>query len=189
MVVYGQLAVKSVAKVVTGRTLFRAEMVSALFSTALTGPCRGIPMVDLGTIVLAGLVAGVLDLAASTTVFLAQGVPFERLLQGIASGALGPAAFKGGRFTAALGLVLHFLIALVVAALYYAASRKWVVLIESPVFYGTLYGVAVHLVMSRIVVPLSRAPKREFSAKAFLIQMGIHVLFVGLPIARIVSLS
>ena len=146
-------------------------------------------MVDLGTIVLAGCVAGALDLAASTTVFLAQDVPFERLLQGIASGVLGPAAFKGGRFAAALGLFFHFLIALVVAAIYYAASRKWGALVESPVFYGALYGIVVHLVMSRIVVPLSRAPKREFSIKAFLIQLGIHVLFVGLPIARIVSLS
>ena len=147
------------------------------------------PMVDLGTIVLAGCVAGALDLAASTTVFLAQDVPFERLLQGIASGALGPAAFKGGRVTAALGLFFHFLIALVVTAIYYAASRKWGVLVESPVACGALYGIVVHLVMSRIVVPLSRAPKREFSAKMFLIQLGIHVLFVGLPIARIVSLS
>ena len=146
-------------------------------------------MVDLGTVVLAGCVAGVLDLAASTTVFLAQGVPFERLLQGIASGALGPAAFKGGRITAALGLFLHFVIAFVVAALYYSASRKWGALVESPVLYGALYGAAVHVVMSRIVLPLSRAPRREFSVKAFLIQLGIHVLFVGLPIARIVSLS
>lgn len=146
-------------------------------------------MVDLGTIILAGCVAGVLDLAASTTVFLAQGVPFERLLQGIASGALGPTAFKGGRFTAVLGLFFHFLIAFVVAALYYAASRRWGALVESPVFYGALYGVAVHVVMSCIVLPLSRTPKRKFSVKAFLIQMGIHILFVGLPIARIVSLS
>lgn len=146
-------------------------------------------MVDLGTIALAGCVAGVLDIAASATVFLAQGVPVERLLQGIASGALGPAAFKGGRVTAAVGLFFHFLIALVVAGLYYAASRRWMALIESPVLYGALYGAAVHLVMSRIVLPLSRAPKREFSIKMFLIQLAIHVLFVGVPIARVVSLS
>lgn len=146
-------------------------------------------MIDLGTIALAGCVAGALDIAASATVFLAQGVPVERLLQGVASGALGPSAFKGGKGTAALGLFFHFLIAFVVAAIYYAASRRWIVLIENPVLWGALYGVAVHLVMSRIVLPLSRAPKREFSAKAFLIQLGIHILFVGLPIARIVSLS
>lgn len=149
----------------------------------------GTPMVDLGTIALAGCVAGVLDLAASAAVFLAQGVPVERLLQGIASGVLGPASFKGGRVTAALGVFFHFLIAFVWAALYYAASRRWTVLIESPVAYGALYGVAVHLAMNRVVVPLSRAPKREFSVSMFLIQLAIHILFVGLPIARIVSLS
>jgi hypothetical protein len=155
----------------------------------LTGMMPGMPMIDLGTIVLAGGMAGVLDLAASGAVFLAQGVPFESLLQGIASGVLGPDAFKGGKVTAALGLLFHFLIALVAAALYYAASRKWLALIESPVAYGALYGVVVHLVMSRVVLPLSRAPKRKFAVKAFLIQLIIHILFVGLPIARIVSLS
>lgn len=52
---------------------------------------------------------------------------------------------------------------------------------------GLLYGVAVHLAMSRLVVPLSAAPKREFSAKAFLTQLVIHMFFVGLPIALTVG--
>ena len=146
-------------------------------------------MVDLGTIALAGFVAGGLELTASAGVFLFQGVPGERLLQGVASGVLGPVSFRGGKVTAALGVFLHFLIAFAWAALYYAASRRWTVLIENPVTYGALYGVAVHLVMNWIVLPLSRVPKREFSVKAFLIQLIIHILFVGLPIARIVSLS
>jgi hypothetical protein len=50
-----------------------------------------------------------------------------------------------------------------------------------------LYGVVVQLVMSRVVVPLSAAPKREFSAKAFLTQLVIHMFFVVLPIALIVG--
>jgi hypothetical protein len=41
--------------------------------------------------------------------------------------------------------------------------------------------------MNRIIVPLSAAPKREFSAKAFLTQLIIHIFCVGLPIALVVS--
>ena len=116
-----------------------------------------------------------------------QGMPLERLWQGIASGALGASSFKGGKRTAALGLFFHFAIAFTVAAIYYAISRQLPITTERPVLCGTLYGVIVHLVMSRIVVPLSAAPKREFSAKAFVIQLVIHICFVGLPIALTVA--
>jgi len=144
-------------------------------------------MTGIETITLAGLVAGVLDITATSTLFALQGLPLERLWQGIASGALGTSAFKGGKRTATLGLVFHFLIALAVAAIYYAISLKLPILIEKPILCGTLYGIAVHVVMSRIVVPLSAAPKREFSLKAFLTQLIIHICFVGLPIALVIS--
>ena len=115
-----------------------------------------------------------------------QGVPIERLLQTIASGALGPTAFQGGKKSAALGLIFHFLIAFTAAAIYYAISRKLTALIDYPLFSSVIFGSAVHLVMSRIVLPLSAAPKRAFSAKAFATQLIIHVVCVGLPIALVV---
>jgi hypothetical protein len=144
-------------------------------------------MTGMETIALAGMVAGTLDITATSTLFALQGLSLERLWQGIASGALGTSAFSGGKKTAAAGLLFHFAIAFVVAAIYYGLSRRWLVLAEMPFVWGTIYGVAVHLVMSRIVLPLSAAPKRAFSAKAFLIQLAIHICFVGLPIALVVS--
>jgi Ankyrin repeats (3 copies) len=51
---------------------------------------------------------------------------------------------------------------------------------------GVLFGAAVHLWMNRIVIPLSGAAI-PFSAKAFLTQLVIHILFVGVPIALVVS--
>lgn len=140
-------------------------------------------MTELEPIALAGLLAGTLDITATTTLFALQGLSVERLWQGIASGALGGSAFKGGKRAAAVGLCFHFVIALTVAAIYYALSRRLPVLVERPFLYGAVYGAAVHIVMSRIVLPLSAAPKREFSAKTFLIQLVIHICFVGLPIA------
>jgi uncharacterized membrane protein YagU involved in acid resistance len=135
----------------------------------------------------AALLSGILDLSATSTVMKAQGISLKRLLQTIASGAIGKSSFEGGRKTAATGLFLHFLIAFIAATIYYQASRKLPLLLDRPFFSGALYGIAVHLVMSRIVLPLSAAPKREFSAKAFLLQLVIHICFVGLPIALTVS--
>ncbi len=139
------------------------------------------------TVAVAGLLAGTLDITATSTLFVLQGLSVERLWQGIASGALGDSAFSGGKKTAAVGLFFHFVIALTVAAVYYALSRRIPLLIERPFVCGAVYGAVVHVVMSRIVLPLSAAPKRVFSTKAFLIQLVIHLCFVGLPIALVVS--
>lgn len=144
-------------------------------------------MTGLETIALAGLLAGTLDIMVTSTLFAMQGLSLERLWQGIASGALGPPAFSGGKKIAAVGLLFHFAIAFVVAAVYYALSRVWPPLLKIPFVWGAIYGAVVHVVMSRIVLPLSAAPKRVFSAKAFLIQLAIHICFVGLPIALIIS--
>jgi uncharacterized membrane protein YagU involved in acid resistance len=139
------------------------------------------------TITLAGLLAGALDITATTTLMRLQGMPPERLWQGIASGALGTSAFKGGKRTAAVGLFFHFLIAFIVAAIYYAISLSLSILTARPILSGILYGIVVHVVMSRIVLPLSAAPEREFSLKAFLTQLIIHICFVGLPIAFVIT--
>ena len=144
-------------------------------------------MTSLEVISLAGLLSGVLDLTAtSTLVRRTQGIPLERLLRRIASGAFGPSAFEGGKKTATAGLFFHFLISFTAAFVYYASSRKLAILIDHPLLSGVLYGAAVHLVMNRIVLPLSAAAI-PFSAKAFLTQLVIHILFVGLPIALVVS--
>jgi uncharacterized membrane protein YagU involved in acid resistance len=142
---------------------------------------------SLEVISLAGLLSGVLDLTATSTLVRTQGIPFERLLQMIASGAFGPSAFQGGKKTATIGFFFHFLIAFTAAFIYYAISRRLTFLLDHPLLSGLLYGSAVHLVMSRIVIPLSSVPKREFSAKAFLTQLVIHIVCVGLPIALVVS--
>ena len=144
-------------------------------------------MTGLETIAFAGLVAGTLDITATSTLFALQGLPLERLWQGIASGAIGASALSGGKKTAAAGLFFHFVIAFTVTAIYYALSQKISILIEMPFASGAIYGSAVHVLMSRVVLPLSAAPKRVFSAKAFLIQLAIHICFVGLPIALVVT--
>lgn len=142
-------------------------------------------LAGLGVVLLAGLISGALDITCTLTLNTLKGINPMRSLQTIASAALGERSFAGGSSTAALGLGFHFLIAVSAAAFYYAASRELSVLNEHAVLCGLLYGIAVHLVMSFIVLPLSSL-QRRFSIKAFATQFVIHMFFVGLPIALVV---
>jgi hypothetical protein len=138
----------------------------------------------LGAIAAAGLAAGVCDLVAACVASLANGGSVERVLRAIASGWLGAAAREGGSGVLALGFASHFLIATIWAAFYVLLSRRFKVLIERPWIAGPLYGLLVYGVMYRVVLPLSaigQAPPVRLQA------VGIHLLFVGLPIALAAS--
>jgi hypothetical protein len=129
-------------------------------------------------ILVGGLTAGTLDITAA---FISYGPGVPRV---IAGGLLGPEAVQGGLATFALGLVLHFFIALSAAAVYYAASRKLEFLKEHALVCGLFYGIAVFLVMNLVVVPLSALHGRGPFRLAGLIQgLLIHMFCVGLPIS------
>ncbi|HEX3158274.1 MAG TPA: hypothetical protein VHQ45_07130 [Gemmatimonadaceae bacterium] len=140
-------------------------------------------------VLLAGVSAGILDILAAFVSAGARGTGPSRVLQAIASGVLGRAAFRAGPEVAALGLLLHFVIALGWAAIYYAASLRLPVLVRRPVASGALYGILVAELMHRVVVPLSAAPSFAESSplRSTLIRLGIHVVCVGLPIALVVA--
>lgn len=135
------------------------------------------------TIVWGGLVAGVLDSVDAVVAFGLKGMNPIQVLQFIASGLLGPDSFKGGLATAALGAVLHFFIAFVVAAVYYAASLKLSALYRHAATWGLAFGVAVYFFMNYLVLPLSAVPKGPFFLPLFLNGVIGHAIFVGLPIA------
>jgi len=144
-------------------------------------------MTAIAAIATASLIAGALDISATGTLLRLQGMPFEKLLQRIAGGIMGPASFNGGKPAAAVGLFFHFFIATAATSIYYVLSRFFSVLLTNPLLYGALYGVVVHLVMTFVVIPLSRVPPRPFSSKAFITQFVIHIFLVGLPIALTLS--
>ena len=134
-----------------------------------------------------GLIAGTLDIcAAFLTAWLRAGVGPIGLLQYVASGALGPPAFQGGIKTALIGLALHYLIATIWTVVFYLASRKLLFLIERPVQFGLLYGIAVYLFMTFVVVPLSRVTPRPATITGRTIGILTIMFCVGLPIALIV---
>jgi hypothetical protein len=131
-----------------------------------------------------GLMCGVFDISQA---FLAWGIQNGAkptgILHSVASGLLGPRAFQGGAATAALGAVLHFVIAFGAATVYYIASR-WIPFMTShAVISGLLYGEMVFLFMHFVVVPLSRAPQGKFTMATLITGPIGHMFLVGLPIA------
>jgi hypothetical protein len=79
---------------------------------------------------------------------------------------------------------LHFFIACSAAAIYYAASRKLVFMMEHPLVCGLFYGIAVELVMSYIVLPLSALHARgPYKLHDVILGLVVHMVVVGLPIS------
>jgi hypothetical protein len=135
---------------------------------------------------MAGLLCGVLDITAALLVYGAMGYRPQRLLQGIASVAIGPRAFSGGLATAALGLFFPFVTAFGAGTVFFLASRRMRLLIQRTVLCGALYGVAVYFFMDRVVIPLFSHKPRPFDLRSAVIGIVIHIFCVGLPIAFII---
>jgi hypothetical protein len=150
---------------------------------------------DLKPILYAGALVGVLDItAACIQVYVSYGYAPARLLKGVAGGLLGRSAVEGGFSTAALGLLMHFTMALTVAAIFYALSRRLPLpqKLSGVVAVGLLYGAAVFAVNNfatapflswvrslYLHTPISFKPAMGWS------QLVIHLFCVGLPIALV----
>ncbi len=135
-------------------------------------------------VLFGALTVGVLDILDAFVFFGFRGVPPIRILQSIASGLLGRAAYEGGVPTAVLGLLLHFFIAFMVVLVYFLASRRLPVLTRHPVACGLLYGLLVYAVMNLVVIPLSAAAIGGPPSGISLVNgLLIHALGVGLPSA------
>jgi uncharacterized membrane protein YagU involved in acid resistance len=139
---------------------------------------------SMKAILLGGVIGATLDIAYAFSFFGWQGVSPVRILQSIASGVLGAASFTGGNATAALGLVLHYMIAIAAAAVFYAASGWFKWLVRHPVIGGAVFGVGVYAFMNLVVLPLSAVPRRpSFVPLAFATDLLSHMFLFGVPIA------
>jgi uncharacterized membrane protein YagU involved in acid resistance len=153
-----------------------ADAVSRAFAAPLSPTPRPLPAIIIG-----GLIVGVLDLIYAIAVYS----PRKPILipQTIASGVLGMKSYSGGAQTAALGVVLHFVIALGATMVYYLASRKLSFLAERAVLFGLTYGALVYLFMHLVVLPLSAVTPRQLPFIYKACEFVWHWFGVGLPIA------
>ena len=145
------------------------------------------------SILYGGLAVGLLDILDAMTFFgIRNGMTPIQVLQSVAGGLLGRGpTFRGGMKTALLGLLLHFLIATILATVFYVASSILPALIQYAVPAGLLYGVAVYFVMTYVVVPHSAYGPRSSPVPWPVFLNGIigHALLVGLPLALIARRS
>jgi len=136
-----------------------------------------------------GLAAGVLDIAAVFAFWLGKDIGPLAILQSIATSVLGREAFELGALAVLVGACLHFAVSFVFAATYVAASSRVHVLRSRPAISGVAYGLIAYVIMTFVVVPLSRAdfgswppPPVNLAASLF-----IHLFLFGLPIALVAS--
>lgn len=131
-----------------------------------------------------GLAAGVIDIVNAMLFWnVRSGTEPVRILQSVAAGAIGNDAFEGGTTTAALGLALHLVISIGMAAVFWLAVRRFPSLLSRPVSTGIAYGLVTWAVMNHVVVPLSRARPPSFIPAWFVDGVLAHVLLFGLLLA------
>jgi hypothetical protein len=133
----------------------------------------------------AALLAGTLDiLAAFVFVFIKTGKPhiFD-ILKFIASGVFGKAASTGGAAVILAGLLFHFFIATLFTVFFFWIFPKIKISSKNKLVTGIIYGVFVWSIMNLIVVPLSNVAPRPFSLTNALINIGILMICIGIPLS------
>lgn len=136
-----------------------------------------------------GMAVSILDIVKPILFTTFRGGSPIRMLQAIASGALGKEAFQGGYATALLGLGFHFFIAFTVFATYYFASRVLRPLVTHALALGALYGIAVYFFMQFVVFPLSAIGSVKHPPAVLIDGILTHVFCVGLPTGFVVRLA
>jgi hypothetical protein len=140
----------------------------------------------LPAILAAGLLCGVMDITAAFLTLAPKGISPRQILQGIASGLMGPPSFRGGWTTGALGLAIHFLIAFTAAAIFYVASRKIPTLLDHPWLAGAGYALVVYGFMYWVVIPLDHLRSKPVTLSGTVIAIVTHIVCVGLPISLVI---
>ena len=137
----------------------------------------------LRAILVGGGIGGAFDLTFALVFNGVRGAPPMKVLKFIASGLLGQDAFTGGVAVAALGVVLHFVIALGAASVYQVASRAIGAMNRHALIAGPLFGACIYLVMNLVVLPLSRTPSFPHHWFPVVCDLACHMLLIGPSIA------
>ena len=148
--------------------------------------------VGSGQAILTGwLLCGVLDItAACVQARIQAGRSPTMVLKGVASALWGRAALDAGTGMAAIGLAMHFTVALTATLVFYALSRRVAFLLTAPLLIvGPLYGVLVFAAMNYGTLPalswvrsLYLATPPRWPGPMSWPQLFIHMVCVGLPI-------
>lgn len=143
----------------------------------------------LRTILLAGFVAGTMDILGAFFVYVVimQLTTAEKILRGIASAVFKTGAFSGGVQMPVAGLLFHYCIAFGFTILYFFIYPYIPFLKKQRLISAVLYGITVWLIMNLAVVPLAFGHYHKFTFKYILIDACILMVTIGLPNSFIIS--
>jgi hypothetical protein len=138
----------------------------------------------LRTLLLGGLVVGSLDAAYAIAFWVPRGSTPGRIFQSIAAGWFGRATYEGGLRTILIGAATHYFIATMIVAVYALAASRIRVLLDRPLFWGSIYGLGVYAVMNYVVIPLSAAGGKPNRFIPWIVcSIVVHAFLIGLPSA------
>ena len=141
----------------------------------------------LRPIALATAVSGALDIlfAMILTVTIGKG-DIPKMLRGVASGPF-PGASEWGAPGAALGLVTHFTLMAIMAAVFVLAARRYPNILASPIKWGIVYGLITYVAMNWVVVPVRFGTPLPPKTISIATQLFAHIVLVGIPFALITA--
>jgi len=146
-------------------------------------------MARVSALVRIGLIAGTLDISENLVFNAFRHITPAMIFRYIASGLLGMEAIRGGAGMIALGVAIHYTIALTWTALYFFSALQWRVLVRRPVACGLIYGALVYIVMNFAVLPLTRVPHSHAAASVASRVSGMLALLfcIGLTVALLTA--
>jgi hypothetical protein len=133
----------------------------------------------LRPIALATAISGTLDILFATLLTLWFGRYVGAMLRYVASGPF-PAAIEWGPAGAILGLVVHFTLMAMMAAVFMLAAGNIALIRRSPVIWGLGYGLVTYGILDLVVVPLRFPAAWPPSTLSIATQLFAHLILVGL---------
>jgi hypothetical protein len=133
--------------------------------------------------ILAGTaISGSLDILFAMLLTIAFGKHVPDMLRFVASGLI-PSATEWGAGGAVLGLIVHFALMAIMAAIFVLIARARPQLLETPWRTALAYGILTYFAMNWAVVPLrfhTPLPPKPISIAT---QLFAHIVLVGMMFA------
>jgi hypothetical protein len=137
-------------------------------------------------IALATLISGTLDILFAMILSATIGKGIANMLRFVASGPF-PSATDMGASGAVLGLLVHFSLMAIMAAIYVAAARQYPAMLQSPIKWGLIYGLITYFAMNWVVVHYRFDTPLPPKTLSIVTQLFAHLFLVGIPFGLITA--
>ena len=140
----------------------------------------------LKPIAIATAISGTLDILLAIILTVLFGREIGAMLRYVGSGPF-PQATDMGAGGAILGLIVHYALMAVMAAVLMAFVRHRPRFLDTPILLGVIYGLITYVVMNLIVVPVrfdAPLPPKPLSIAT---QLFAHICLVGIPMALVAA--